>query len=329
MTTAAASQYPEVNQVLAKLGLPIWEVLENGPRYVVVSTDYQGESALFKMVVPGAEHKAPTVDSGLKYPTLLEDVRKEVALLEYLSTAEQRLVGLVPKLLGHGEVPGSAWYIRELIHGTPMGRSDQPFLFTDKFYAEVEPRWLVEYFRSLHGVSALVPAEVASHFQLWYPRADHARLLAQSMDSEWSHPQMRRLAGRLGPWLEQYLPRLHGDGRVIAHNEPFSPHIFVEDGRIGLIDWESASWGHRLHDFSKMWLRFFDHESFRKKFEIEVEAAGYLGADGSLEWDLCRLIESVGTLNHYYNNHELSPHKEQQLYDFLIETISQIAGRRT
>jgi Phosphotransferase enzyme family len=321
------SKYPEVDRVIHELGLKVWQLLENGPRYAVASTEYKEQPALFKMMVPHAENPVPPEDKGVFHPILLDDVRKEIALLGFLSEQQERIAGKTPLLLDHGELPGSAWYIRELMHGSAMATPDQPFVFPEVFYLEVAPVKVVAYFRSLHELSPT--PELSRNFKLWYPRQEHIELLIKSLDSQWSHPEVRKLSGRLGPWLREREPELRREtDRVIAHNEPYASHLFVEDGAIGFIDWESASWGHRLHDFSRLWVRFFDHDEYRAEFEAELREAGYFDGKGALDWDANRLIQSTASLNYYYNNHVLEPAKEQGLYRILLDLIQDIAKRR-
>lgn len=324
------SNYPQVGQVMRKLKLDVLQVLENGPRYVVVSTRYEGRPALFKMMVPHASNPTLAEDTGVWHPGLYNDVLKEAALLEFLSEHRERIAGTVPLLLNHGTVPGSAWYIRELLPGAPMAGAEAPFVYPAAFYEQVAPSEMVKYFCSLHQLTPLVTPRLERHLKLWYPRTEHIHLLVAALGGDWSHPVVRELAGRLGPWMEANEPVLRRSKRVIAHNEPYASHVFLENGKIGLIDWESSSWGHRLHDFSRLWVRFFDHDEYRAGFEQELAAAGYLESEDDLvAWDMTRLVQGVASLNYYYNNHVLGSDFEQKLYSMLTEAITEIAERRS
>jgi aminoglycoside phosphotransferase (APT) family kinase protein len=324
------SNYPEVGQTMRKLGLQVSQLLEDGPRYVVASTEYRSRPALFKMMVPHADNPIAPEDTGTWHPGLYNDVLKETALLEFLSEHRQRVAGNVPLLLNHGTEPGSVWYIRELMQGAPMAGAEAPFVFPAKFYEQVPPAKVVAYFRSLHELTPLVTERLARHLRLWYPRTEHVRLLVAALGGEWSHPAVQQLAGRVGPWMDAHEPVLWRSERVIAHNEPYASHVFLEHGRIGFIDWESSSWGHRLHDFSRLWVRFFDRDDYRAEFERELAAAGYLGSEDDLvAWDLVRLVQGVASLNYYHNNHVLAPESEQKLYSVLTGLITGVAERRS
>ena len=328
MAAKSLTNYPEVDHVIRELKLPVHQLLEDGPRYVVASTEYQGRPALFKMMVPHAFNPTPPEDAGVWQLSLYDNVRKEIALLEFLTEHRGRIAGQVPELLNHGKTPGSAWYIRELLHGAPMAAAGTPFVFPARFYREVPAARMVAYFRSLHELSPLIRPQLERHLKLWLPRVEHIRLLAVALGGEWSHPEVRRLAARLEPWILEGEPLLRRAGRVIAHDEPFATHIFLEHGKIGLIDWEAASYGHPLHDFSRLWVRFFDNEAYRSEFEQELAGAGYLDGEGALAWDVTRMVQSVASLNHYYNNHILAPDIEQRLYSTLSGAIAEIAKRR-
>jgi len=324
------SNYPDVNQTMRELGLVVRQLLQDGPRYVVASTEYRGRPALFKMMVPHAENPLAPEDKGLWFPGLKNDVRKEAALLRFLGKHREQIAGHFPLLLASGELTGSVWYVRELLRGSPMAGADTPFVFPAKFYEAVPPGKLVAYFASLHALSPQVPRVLAEQMQVRYPRTDMTLRMVAALDGEWSHPAVRRLAGRLGPWMSEHEPLLRRSERVIAHNEPYASHVFLEHGRIGLIDWESSSWGHRLHDFSRLWVRFFDRDDYRAEFERELAAAGYLdGEDDLAAWDLVRLVQGVASLNYYHNNHVLPAEAEQKLYLVLTDLITEVADRRS
>lgn len=324
------SSYPQVGQVMRSLKLDAIRLLQDGPRYVVASGRYEGRPALFKMMVPYATNPIAPEDEGLWFPGLISDVRKEAALLEFLGAHRTQIAGTVPLLLGSGEAPGSVWYVRELLHGSPMAGPDAPFVFPPKFYDQVVPKKLVGYFLSLHSLTPEIPAKLAEMLPVRHPRTDMTLRLVAALSGHWSHPVVRRLADGIGRWLTSAEPVLERSQPVIAHNEPFATHIFLEHGQIGLIDWESSAWGNRLHDFSRLWVRFFDNEEYRAGFERELMAAGYLKtADDLLAWDVTRMIQAVASLNYYYNNHVLPAESEQKLYSMLADEIAGIAERHS
>jgi len=324
------SRYPEVGQVMRELKLERPQLLQDGPRYVVASTRHEGRPALFKMMVPGAKNPVPPEDEGIWFPGLAGDMRKEAALLEFLSEYRAQITGNVPLLLNYSDEPGRLWYVRELLKGSPMAGPDMPFVFPRTYYELVAPGELVAYFASLQALTTKVTPKLAERLQIRYPRPEMTRRMVDALDGRWSHPAVRRSADRTRRWLEAAEPLLRRSPPVIAHNEPFASHIFLENGRIGLIDWESSSWGHRLHDFSRLWVRFFDDDEYRARFESELTAAGYLSTADDLEaWDITRMVQGVASLNYYHNNHVLPPESEQKLYSMLARELTEIAERHS
>ncbi len=115
---------------------------------------------------------------------------------------------------------------------------------------------------------------------------------------------------------------------VITHNEPYASHIFVENGKIALIDWENVAWGHRLHDLSILWMRLIDREDWRDRLYGLLEADGYLESRGErMVWDLEILVQSIANLNYFHFNPMPDPLFGQKANDFFVANIATIIER--
>lgn len=313
--------HPEVQRVLDEEKLPVKQILQHGPRYAVVSTEADGQYAIFKMVIPEARGK-----TNYSEETLVEVITKEAALLSFLGEHKNDIRGLVTPILRHSKK--EAWYLRGLLRGRPMASALEPFPFDPSFFEATTPEAVFEFFHSLHKVSAEVPPRLAGTFVTHWPKAIHHRRFVDSLSDNYQHPLVAEHHEFIADFVYTARRFLSDTAPVITHQEAYASHIFVTDGRIGLIDWENASWGHRLHDLSTLWMRWIDHPDWQRRLEELLDEAGYFDTPSErMIWDMELLVKAISNLNWFHFNPMKDPVYGARANDFFVATVATVVER--
>jgi len=320
--------HPEVQNTMLSQGLPIKQVLQNGPRYAVVSTEYEDKYAIFKMVIPGASnpYNMENFDPELVVP-LNRIILKEIRLLELLDNSREDLDGMTPEIYSYSTDPDRTWYLRELYRGKPMGTQQSPFRYSENFYEQVSPKMITDYFFSLHRLSELVTPELMELFPNRWPNDIHTTQLVAALDMDFNHPFVLANREAIGSFLKRTQMNLMDRRNVITHHEPYGLHTFVNNEQIGLIDWERSSLGHPLFDLSIIWTRSFNHPAWQKELHQRLVASDYLNPSSQEAWDMMILIESIAGYNHFQHNPHLDADFQAKLDAFFVDTIHTVGSK--
>lgn len=317
--------HPQAREVMLAQGLPVKQVLQNGPRYAVVSTEYEGNYAIFKMVIPGARNPViPGSHDPYKWVPLSDIMLKEIRLLEMLDSLRDQIDGLTAHLYSYSTEPGCTWYLRELYEGKPLGDSRVAIRFDRRFYEEVTPEAVMGYLASLHRLSPEVTPELKELFSVSWPYDLHTKQLVAVLGEEFNHPLVRKHHKKIGEFLLQTQRDVAGLRTVVTHYEPYGTHTFVQNGRIGLIDWEQAALGHRLYDLAVIWIRTFDHPVWQDELKRQMEVRGYLDEDSRTAWNMLVLVQAIANYNHFHGAPLSDREYQEGLEEFLGKTIKTI-----
>jgi aminoglycoside phosphotransferase (APT) family kinase protein len=320
--------HPQARAVMQAQGLPVKQVLQNGPRYAVVSTEYEGNYAIFKMVIPDAKNPILRLDPDPLDLVSLEDIMlKEIRLLEMLDSLRERIDGLTTHLYSYSTEPSCIWYLRELYRGRPLGDSKTPFRFDRRFYEEVTAEAVMAYITSLHRLSGEVTPELSNLLVVRWPYEVHTRELAAVLHEDFNHPYVRERSQAIGEFLMQVQREVAGQRDVITHHEPYGAHTFVQNGRIGLIDWEQMALGHRLFDLAIIWVRTFDHPVWQAELMRLMQERDYLNDESQRAWDMLVLVQCIANNNHFRAAPMSDQAYQAELEKFLVGTIKRIVGQ--
>lgn len=284
-------------------GLPIKQVLQNGPRYAVVSTEVDGIFAVFKMVIPGAVNATYLEKPDPELDVQLTDVMlKEIRLLEFFTLHESELEGATPSLFRYSTDPEASWYLRELFPGKAAGHPRLPFRFDACFYANFQPHDVLAYFESIQRLTALISPELRELFVIRWPNEIHIAQFLESLSGSYNLPAVRLNAAQITAYISSNLDSVLASRNVITHREPFGAHLFRHRDKLGLIDWERASLGHRLFDPAVVWLRSLDNEAWQQGFYHRLIELGYITTETAPIWDMLVLIDAIASYNFFSFN---------------------------
>ncbi len=313
---------PIVRDTMLQQSLPIKRVLQNGPRYAVVSTEIDTIYAIFKMVIPGAVNPPLYEQSNPELSISLQrTILKEIRLLELLDQHREHLKGATTHLFRYSTEDTNTWYLRELFRGKPMGNPLLPFRFDQRFFEDVSPQQVVDYFFSLHSLTSVVSPELTNLFSTRWPNQTHVQQLVESLNLDFQLPQIRRHHKPLGSFIAKALAQAIAARAVITHREPYGAHTFTHEGQLGFIDWERSSLGHPLFDLALIWLRAFDNTAWRSQLVTLLREAGYLTTANQPIWDMLLTVDAIASHNYFQFNPLPDPIVHRHIMTALVEQI--------
>lgn len=316
---------PIARDIMLEQGLPIKQVLQNGPRYTVVSTEVDDIFAVFKMVVPGAVNATFLEKPDPELDVKLTDVMlKEIRLLEFFTLHESELEGATPSLFRYSTDPEASWYLRELFPGKAAGHPRLPFRFDVSFYANFNPSDVLAYFASIQRLTSKVSPELLELFVIRWPNEVHLEQLIESLSEDYNLPVVRFNAVRISAFISRVMPPVFASRNVITHREPFGAHLFRHRDKLGLIDWERASLGHRLFDPAVVWLRSLDNEAWQQGFYDRLIELGYITTETAPIWDMLVLIDAIASYNFFSFNPLPDKDYHRQTMTSLVRIIESI-----
>ena len=310
-------------------GLPIKQVLQNGPRYVVVSTEVDEVYALFKMLIPGAVNAPFLEKSDPELEISLDKIMlKEIRLLEFFEQHSDRLRGATPTVFRYDIATSSSWYLRELFPGKAAGHPRLPFRFDSSFYSSFEPEDVMSYIASIQSLTTAISPELKKLCILRWPNEVQVMHLIDCLSEDFNHPAVRSYAAELGKFISTNMDAAAAKRRVITHREPFGAHLFRHRGKLGLIDWERSSLGHPLFDPAVIWLRTLDDKIWQQAFYDHLVQIKYINSETAPIWDMLVLIDAIASYNFFSFNPLPSKDYHQHTMVSLSKIIESIVATR-
>lgn len=308
--------------ILRQQGLQPKQVLRHGPRYLCVMVSRGERQLFFKQLL------LPEQDSDYDIGMLRGAFRRETKLLGWLSDHAFALSLLAPRLLAAGE-GDNPWYLRELIPGQPMSDGGTDFIFARDFFDLVQPEVVVHAFESLHALASKDRAWLETELDLGtytlreYADGTHWQVTAQNRE------HLTPYASKVDQFLQQAQPTFDRfmttrKYSVLGHHEPYPSHLFVLEGRIGLIDWENVGWTNRVQDLSKIWLRSFDAPKWQQRFEDSIRELGYFENGGWTVWQTELLLQCIANTGYVMRSHLGTSEYRERAVEFFAHTIGRI-----
>ena len=293
---------PYVHQILEDNNLVPLRVLRYGPRFVCIHTRNGEQEGMFKMVLPLNERGPHNTPEGYAWTdhdnisVLERRLLKEALFLQYFSQALGP-DGFEPQIQALSD-ESPVWSLRTYIAERTMSAWDSNFIFSQRFYTDVEPHQVIDFFRHMHRLSNDLPATLTEMITEFDSTLKNASRFERSVDRAKQIPQFVQYASKLEELFSSFEPRYADFKPVVTQYEPYSCHLFVVNGKVSLIDWENVGWGHSMQDLSVLWMRCFDAPQWQAEYVKLLEAYGYFEGNGRLYWESELLIQSFA--NHQY-----------------------------
>jgi hypothetical protein len=284
-----------VRRITHDQSLQVMEAFRNGPRFWAgrVRALGGGPDLLLKAIIDDAPWVQEQSGDQL-WPS--DKLRLETTMLAELGRQHHRLAGDVPQVLARWD-GAEPWVLRAFQLGRNLAVGDSPFLFNDELFRPKVTEALINYILSYQSLS------------------DQIRPAADAVQRERRVPAMKVLANdieRPSPWLEQYrqpiadyvAERQHlYDSRTdtLVHAQVYPPHIYLNEGRIGMIDWENSGFGNPWQDFVSVWIRGYQDPRWQQEFVKTLAGKGLFTSPGAWDvWNVETLFQVGGNLNYLY-----------------------------
>jgi hypothetical protein len=270
------------------------DIFRDGPRYWVGRIEHEGKSAILKTIIDDSSWTS-SISGRTFHPS--DQLRMEVRVVEALHAHRGQIQGMTTDLIRYssGDEP---WMLREMWKSKSMAAGGSPLVFKPDFFHMDMTEGLVSYIQCLQ---ALTPA--------FAPMLLESPLLEQSqLAFIMDHSDLDQPTDLLEPYAErmiEYLLERRGlhDSclTVLAHGQVFPPHIYRENGMIGLIDWENVNLDTHLHDYVSIWVRGYRHSDWQFAFVDYLVQHGILADDRSRElWNIEILCQASSILNYLF-----------------------------
>lgn len=293
---------PFVRHTLEKNNLVPLRVLRYGPRFVCIHVQNGKQEGMFKMVLPLSERGPHNTPDGYTWTdhdnisVLERRLLKEALFLQYFSK-HLGPDGFEPQIQALS-VESPVWSLRTYIANKTMSAWDSNFIFSQRFYAEVEPHQVIDFFRHMHRVSDSIPEPLSDMISEFVSTLTNKNRFERSVERAKQMPQFAQYAKKLESKFASYADNYSDYQPVVTQYEPYSCHLFVVNGKVSLIDWENVGWGHTMQDLSVLWMRCFDAPKWQDEYVKLLESYGYFEGNGRLYWESELLIQSFA--NHQY-----------------------------
>lgn len=319
---------PFVRQVLDDNHFEPKQLLRYGPRYVCVVVESGEVEGFFKMVLP-IEERVKMSPAGYRWthfdePEVLEKrLLKEALFLQFFSQQIGE-AGSLPQIIALSDT-SPVWSLRTYIHERTMSAWNSDFVFSPRFFKHVTPSQAVEFFARLHEMSEILPQNLSEMVQDFRSTLTNTSRFERTAERAREMPAFRHLADELEARFNAYLPQYEDYRPVIAHYEPYPPHIYSVDGKMGLIDWENVGWAHPLQDLSVLYMRCLAEPKWQDEYVKELERGGYFQGQGQLYWESELLIQAFANHRYFAEGGPIgTPEFDQKAVAFFTRTIEQI-----
>jgi hypothetical protein len=280
--------------MLAEEHLRVAEIYRNGPRYWVGRVVRPGQELILKAVIDDAAWSSPGSDRIFR-PS--DQLRAEIAVTEALWHYRDDLAGMAVELVRY-EAGDETWMLRELMGGQNMAAGMSPFVFRADFYEPGVSEAVSDYVEGVQRLTGQV-LEVLRAAPLTSQMSLAAKMVAVDLD------QPTDLLAPYTQAIRSFLlarESLHDAcSGTLTHGQVFPPHIYLMQGRAGLIDWENACLNNHLHDFVALYIRGFAQPQWQRAFVERLEQRGVLQtAQDRTLWGVEVLLQAAGNLNYLY-----------------------------
>lgn len=246
-----------INRALERNNLKLVEVIRMGPRFFIAQMKQGRKKVFFKICLERHNKKA-------NHRTTTKSTINEIEFLTFLwKSRNTTLRAGIPHILD-AETNDYVWMLRDFTPGHLYNKGESNFLFTDNFFHDTTPDWLITFFGSLHEESGKLPRplkkKIHSHSLEDYENCiDWKGALENIGRGELVAPAQAA--------LDHYRAAFDDAPRVLTHHEPYSAHIVRDKkGKCHFIDWENIGLNNPLHDLSIIWIRGWNKPRWQEEF---------------------------------------------------------------
>jgi thiamine kinase-like enzyme len=300
------SRYREVFQpVFDRLGFEPIKAFRDGPRFYVVGGNYEGERAIFKSDVE---------DGPRRLRKARFRMRREALFLEYANIKH------VPKFYEKGTRRQFFWLLEGWVSGESQERGESTFLIKDSFFTEKNLGYMVEFLVEMRRLGKKTPLQFEERLPR-YTLANYMSLIWRDRE----HLLGRELSEKASAFLKTRHKIFNANQTVITHHELYGPHIFIDNGKMNVIDWENVGWGNAAYDFTEIWVRSFAHPDFQAEFMGRFRN---LQEDKELFDQLFRIetiLQGIGNIKYFCR--EGMPKEEGAVADTVSDFLRENIGK--
>jgi thiamine kinase-like enzyme len=245
----------QINEIFAKNKLQFIKMLRLGPRFMIALCQKGKNQCVLKI---NLYEKTINQDT----QTHNEHLARELVFLRFIANQKKYplLRSGVPIIYDYDIKSERTWYLKDYAVGEFQNLHDSNFLFKESFFTTANLDWIVNFFASLHTLSAKLPKEYQKHFHR-HQLSDYLNLINGN-----------RIKAILGDKLKDiyaYFKKneaiFNRNQNALTHFEPYPVHFIKNKKGLKIIDWENIGWGNAAHDLGVIWLRAFDHKTWREQ----------------------------------------------------------------
>ncbi len=285
----------KIQQILNAQQLTVKQVYRDGPRYWVGRVQRGDADLVLKTVIDDTAWVSPDSHKVFR-PS--DQLRAEMSVLRGLEAAKDELAGNVQTVVASSEAEENTWMLRTFDAGVGMAAGNSPFVYRPEFFVDDVREAVLDYIESFQRLTPTLRACLPD-----MPHALQTTLAAKMTAVDLASPSelLTPFAATVTAYLEARR-ELHDTSRdTLSHGQTFPPHIYLNDGRVSMIDWENASLNNSMQDYVMLWIRGFDNPGWQYSFVERLAERGILGSDDDHEiWRMEVLLQAAGNLNYLH-----------------------------
>lgn len=312
----------DVADVLAEQQLEIVKIWRRGPRFwtglvrLPDNGDIPGQEAVLKVVLNDWPWQLQTnATEWHSSDQLLAEADVLLALGEY----RHRLSGHLPSILGHKR-DRPAWTLRSMVYGRGIDLAANGFGFDSTTWHSQDTKRLVNYIRDYQKLSLELP-ELAVSTAKGDPQYMDAWVSWLDLDNP--AEALTTYSYDIKNYLTDLVPWVKSLPHVLVHGEVYPMHIYVDEGKLALIDWENAQRGNEMIDLVTYWLRGTTHIDWQADFKRQVADSERLLNPNEFNklWDFMVVTGAAGTIRHLELAPEIAPEFRQAAVTDLVQIV--------
>lgn len=280
-----------IKKLLQKQNFRITKKIKFGTRYFIAQGVQDGKKALFKSCIypPSYDHLTN------------EKFSREVLFLNFIQTSNYKQLKKAAPHIFASDTAVRTWYIREFISGAVQNVSGGNVRFKNSFFTAKTLQWILDTFFELHSIqNRSLPSDFKKLLYAPQTLTYLWRFIGPQMDKIESYCNWKGCGKLIKAAFNRYEPLYRNASRVIAHQEPYAPHILNVNGQFKLIDWENIGWASITKDFSTIWMRSSQHPAWQRQLYKHLKQHYRSYSQFNRLWTITILLQSIFNVIGYF-----------------------------
>ncbi|MDD5039533.1 MAG: hypothetical protein PHY34_00095 [Patescibacteria group bacterium] len=281
-----------IRQVIASQNFRTDKKIKFGDRYYIAEGSLRSTPALFKSCIfpPSFDHLTH------------QKFSREIIFLTFVKRSHFNALKRAVPYVYASSVSHRAWYIREYFGGIRQNIHDGNIRFRPSFFTPASLRWVLNTFFELQSIRE---QDLPDRFKklLYAPQTfaylwRFVRPFRQHVDAFTRIPNASQRAFAV---LRAHNTLAARFPRVLAHQEPYAPHILKTGASYRLIDWENIGWASIMKDFVTIWMRASSNPAWQRALyhRLKRRYGSYAGFNNL--WSSTVLLQSVfNTIGYHF-----------------------------